>query len=199
MNRLEKLLLEYDALVVNDAAGRDAKLKQYNDEARAAAEVVAKLIGQAERGKGSFTVYELTYAADSRCVCGAGLAYPDLISSRGAWYCSAILLGQAQPGTEHSPAFPFTFYEINSEGQPSAYGTTTRPQGTHIEVTPYYACGGCGNTGQGRTYRTEDDKARQYSMRELTCSQCGMQYQNPNGSSNTGFIVRHFHRVVADN
>ena len=45
MNRFEKLLLEYDVLVVNDVVGRDVKFKQYNDEVRVVVEVVVKLIG----------------------------------------------------------------------------------------------------------------------------------------------------------
>jgi hypothetical protein len=71
----------------------------------------------------------LTYAAYKRCPCGAGLAY-----RRGddCWDCSAILLGEAipsgQPGSvQHTGRLPFTFYEIKSEKQPSANGSTTRP------------------------------------------------------------------------
>jgi hypothetical protein len=65
----------------------------------------------------------LVYAAVSRCQCGAGLAYAP---KDDAWDCSAVLLGQVAPGPEHR-RYPFTFWEIKSELQPSARGGTTRP------------------------------------------------------------------------
>lgn len=70
---------------------------------------------------------DLNYAATARCEkCGAGLAYPKNADMRHQWTCSNVLKGI---GTDkgHS-AFPFMFYEIKSEGQPSAQGATTRPQ-----------------------------------------------------------------------
>lgn len=83
---------------------------------------------------------DLTYAATARCPCGAGLAYVTKADHRinsgdphgGHWDCSAIILGEAipsgQPGAvKHEARLPFTFYEIKSEGQPSARGATTRP------------------------------------------------------------------------
>jgi hypothetical protein len=75
-----------------------------------------------------FSPDELRYAAASRCKCGAGLAYPKNSSPRGSWHCSAILTGTAERGTEHDSGFPFAFYEIKSEEQPSANGMTTRPK-----------------------------------------------------------------------
>ncbi len=87
--------------------------------------------GRAKRLKG------MTFAATARCPCGAGLAYDDSCEEppfRGPsyWDCSAILLGDAvpsgQPGAvSHTDHLPFAFYEIKSEGQPSAQGRTTRP------------------------------------------------------------------------
>lgn len=76
----------------------------------------------------------LVYAAMARCACGAGLAYDPYGESggpRGYWDCSDILLDRAaakgEPGAvQHSDRFPFTFYEIKSERQPSANGATTR-------------------------------------------------------------------------
>lgn len=67
---------------------------------------------------------QLTYAATSRCPCGAGLAYT---YGDTAWDCSEILLGTADPLCLHTDRLPFAFYEIKSEGQPSANGATTRP------------------------------------------------------------------------
>jgi hypothetical protein len=78
--------------------------------------------------KDKFSPDELRYAAISRCKCGAGLAYPKNSSPRGSWYCSAILTGQAERGSSHDSSFPFAFYEIKSEDQPSANGQTTRPK-----------------------------------------------------------------------
>ncbi len=80
---------------------------------------------------------DLTYAATSRCPCGAGLAYGGMcieppFKIPSYWDCSDILLGRAvpsgQPGAvTHTDRLPFSFYEIKSEGQPSARGATTRP------------------------------------------------------------------------
>lgn len=80
----------------------------------------------------------MTFAATARCQCGAGLAYDDTCvvqPFRGPsyWDCSAILLGDAIPmgqdgSVQHSDHYPFAFYEIKSENQPSAQGATTRPK-----------------------------------------------------------------------
>lgn len=73
-----------------------------------------------------FTDEDLTYAAGARCdKCKAGLAHPKNCSGFHQWTCSAVLKGIGDD-KGHS-AFPFAFYEIKSEGQPSAYGSTTRP------------------------------------------------------------------------
>lgn len=69
----------------------------------------------------------LVYAANSRCPCGAGLAYREGSGPRGAWDCSLILLGTADPAATHTAVLPFVFYEVKSEVQPSANGATTRP------------------------------------------------------------------------
>lgn len=72
---------------------------------------------------------ELIYAAYSRCPCGAGLAY---VSSPGRdeqyWDCSKIWLGTADITVTHTGKLPFIFYEVLSENQPSAKGSTTRPK-----------------------------------------------------------------------
>jgi len=51
------------------------------------------------------------------------------------WDCADILTGRAvdsgKPGSVmHTGRAPFVFYEIKSEGQPSACGLTTRPAGS---------------------------------------------------------------------
>jgi hypothetical protein len=78
----------------------------------------------------------LVYAAHNRCPCGAGLAYDPTFEDQnsvfkgplsGCWDCSAILLGTADKNVRHTDKLPFAFYEIKSEGQPSAAGATTRP------------------------------------------------------------------------
>lgn len=75
----------------------------------------------------------LCYAATARCQCGAGLAYHYGTGVRGEWACSDILTGRiSHADIQKHQAFPFVFYEINSENQPSAYGRTTRPGNVKI-------------------------------------------------------------------
>jgi hypothetical protein len=69
----------------------------------------------------------ILYSAGSRCRCGAGLAYFEGTHA-DAWECSKTLLGGFAPSPAHDE-FPFSMYEIKSEGQPSANGRTTRPSG----------------------------------------------------------------------
>lgn len=73
-----------------------------------------------------FTKDELCYSSDAKCSCGYGVAYPKMTNNmHDKWTCAAVLLGRHAPNTQHD-AFPFAFYEIKSEDQPSAYGRTTR-------------------------------------------------------------------------
>ncbi len=85
-----------------------------------------------------YTDKDLTYAADTRCPCGAGLAYGPMCVQRpmkgpSYWDCSDILMGRAAKvdsggfSVRHTALLPFAFYEIKSENQPSAKGLTTRP------------------------------------------------------------------------
>lgn len=74
----------------------------------------------------AFDASELNFAAYARCECGSGLAYPPGVSVHGAWHCSAVLRGTAQRDAAHAAPLPFAFYEIKSETQPSANGSTTR-------------------------------------------------------------------------
>ena len=74
---------------------------------------------------------DLTYSATARCHCGAGLAHPKDCPPHHQWTCAAVLKGEGKElddelGPKHE-AYPFAFYEIKSENQPSAYGATTRP------------------------------------------------------------------------
>lgn len=76
----------------------------------------------------------LIYSATARCKCGAGLCYEEGKEGiNGAWHCSAGVLadraGLPLDGWDKSAhqSFPFAFYEIKSEDQPSANGATTRP------------------------------------------------------------------------
>lgn len=191
MSKLDTFLIELDKAEANDS-GQRAALDRFHEASRAEAEDCARRIKQADLGLGDFTLYELMFAAQFRCVCGAGMAYPDSIGTQGAWYCSAILLGQAAPDTEHTPAHPFSFYSVKSEGQPSVSGATTRPAGTHVETEPHYACHHCGNTGAWPRYRGTD------RPKDLACSQCGTRYLNDDGSSNSKIHTRWFHVVVDD-
>jgi hypothetical protein len=86
----------------------------------------------------------LVYSATARCPCGAGLAYDPAYEDEssvfrgplsGHWDCSAILLGTADPAVQHTDQLPFAFYEIKTEGQPSACGATTRvPSDLHARA-----------------------------------------------------------------
>ncbi len=84
-----------------------------------------------EQLKDKFNEDELIFSAEARCQCGAGLAYAKTTSPRGSWYCSDMLLGNALPKSDvnsktHDASFPFAFYNIKSDNQPSANGATTR-------------------------------------------------------------------------
>ena len=81
-------------------------------------------------------VDRLVYAAYDRCPCGAGLAYdpchedtasPFVGPLSGYWDCSEILLDTARTDVKHTDRLPFAFYEVKSEGHPSADFATTRP------------------------------------------------------------------------
>lgn len=105
---------------------------EFSKERQAKSEAIEARIAGCLRMADSFQLNELVFAAGSRCTCGAGLAYPKDIGAWGSWYCSDILLGRAKPGSDpeskqHDAGWPFAFYEIKSENQPSAYGQTTRP------------------------------------------------------------------------
>ena len=82
------------------------------------------------RGEEFYKDEELVYAAFALCnACGAGLAYPKESPINHRWDCSNILKGVALPVPDKiHEAYPFAFYEIKSEDQPSAYGATTRPK-----------------------------------------------------------------------
>lgn len=92
-------------------------------------EAIAARLKLAQQGKGDFSLEELRFAATSRCSCGAGFAYPINVGMGGSWECSDILRGQAEAGSSHSGAMPFSFYEVKSE-ENERYrdrGITTRP------------------------------------------------------------------------
>jgi len=76
-------------------------------------------------GGDPFPDTDLRYSASARCHCGAGLAYPRNCGGLHQWDCSAVLKGEATEGAHEK--YPFMFYEIKSEEQPSAHGATTRP------------------------------------------------------------------------
>lgn len=84
-----------------------------------------------EEGRARPLLERLRFAAHARCRCRLGLAYDPWGESgragRGAWTCSGVLLGTADRNVQHDEPKPFAFYEIESEGQPSACGASTRP------------------------------------------------------------------------
>ena len=120
----DEILAKADGIKAKRLAERALKVDQA--EARVAA--ANRVEGDFLTGEGDFLTEELRYAATSRCWCGAGMAYPLDVGLRGAWECSAILTGAAKQGTSHSAAMPFAMWKVKSEAQPSARGSTTRPE-----------------------------------------------------------------------
>jgi len=119
-------MFTYEELI-SEARSCDEQAKKLRKQAQEIrhAELKAKAVGD-----------RLVYSAYARCPCGAGLAYDPCFEDEnsvfvgplsGYWDCSAILLGAAG-STKHTAKLPFAFYDILSEGQPSACGATTRPQ-----------------------------------------------------------------------
>lgn len=128
-NRLEKLNQKIETLENRLEPLMEERRKLWQKQSD---EIRAK-IERAEQLEDKFQLDELLFAATSKCQCGAGLAYPKGIGPHGSWYCSDILLGRALPASDknsktHDAGFPFSFYSINSEDQPSAEGHTTRPK-----------------------------------------------------------------------
>lgn len=120
----------------------DAELRDAIDAGEAASVVLNRRLADASaivenriaacergvRGAALFAPDDLTYAGRARCPCGAGLAYPDGCDPfTGAWRCSAILTGAAEPGTTHESPKPFSMYDIKSENEHASGGATTRP------------------------------------------------------------------------
>lgn len=110
------------------------KLAEWRDARRRKRYIAEHQQAKAKADAGTLTDAELIYAAGARCPCGAGLAYAKGIGAHGYWDCSDILTGRAVPkgqdgAKQHCDHYPFVFYEIKSERQPSAGGATTRPNG----------------------------------------------------------------------
>jgi hypothetical protein len=110
-------------------------LTSWRDERRRKRYVAQHLAAKTKAEAGTLTDDDLIYAAFMRCPCGAGIAYPKGIGAHGYWDCSDILTGRAAPkghegSKKHCDYYPFVFWEINSENQPSANGVTTRPEST---------------------------------------------------------------------
>lgn len=105
--------------------------KELNEVCRTDEKLVEDKLKRCETLTDKFTEDELVFAATARCTCGAGLAYPKNIGIHGSWHCSDILLGLAlssdKPDSKvHDSGYPFSFYNIKSDQQPSAEGQTTR-------------------------------------------------------------------------
>lgn len=105
-------------------AALEAARKDLHDAHRA--ELAAKAVSE-----------RIVYAASARCSCGAGLAYDPLAEDQGSvfngplsgyWDCSAVILGTADESVKHTDRLPFAFWSVKEEGQPSAFGATTRPR-----------------------------------------------------------------------
>lgn len=128
MNRKEELLAKMKLLENQLEPLKQELNKIFLEES----EEVKEKVKRCEQLKDKFEIEDLVFSAHDRCLCGAGLAYPKNIGMHGSWICSDILLGTAIPANkegakEHNGEFPFAFYNIKSENQPSANGATTRP------------------------------------------------------------------------
>lgn len=66
---------------------------------------------------------ELVFAAASRCICGAGLAYPKHAPVNYHWNCSKVLMGTADMSQEHDNNLSFMMYNV----RPETDKETTRP------------------------------------------------------------------------
>lgn len=112
---------QYAAAVAQKAAADQV----INDYHRERADDFRARWAKFKRGEEFFSDAELLYSARTRCKqCGAGLAYPKSCGFGHQWDCSRSLNGT---GPRDHESFPFAFYEIKSEDQPSAQGATTRP------------------------------------------------------------------------
>lgn len=128
MTEEQRLMKEIEKL----EAAIEPKRKRLNEIWSKQHENTAERVKRCNTGKDKFELDELIFSSHARCDCGAGMAYPENIGTHGSWYCSDILLGRAAKKNEpdsknHTGALPFTFYQINSEKQPSVNGATTRP------------------------------------------------------------------------
>jgi hypothetical protein len=167
-----------------------------------------------------YTVNDLLYAARTRCRCGAGLAYAMAHTGmHGEWACSRVLLGEVEVLTRDDPKpditpkpshdglsnlamdtsggghdlLPFVFFEIKSEGQPSAEGATTRPLGTHVEWEPHCTCKKCGHCWVAPRRRASAPSAER--LGGLDCPKCGAQHYS-DGFVITGDVAARFPNVV---
>lgn len=86
-----------------------------------------------------YTLEDLIFSSESRCKCGAGLAYPkdgsqpdesSVFKIGSDWWCYIVLTGAPDPHgfTDKHQIFPFSLYKVKSEDQPSACGLSTRPK-----------------------------------------------------------------------
>ena len=112
--RIEELLEELRKREKEMVPFRNELHKLMDEESEAAKHRIIA----AKAGHGNFKEDELKWAAYNRCECGAGLAHPAGIGINGSWYCSAILMGNANREVLYVNELPFAFYEIKSDTQP---------------------------------------------------------------------------------
>lgn len=146
-----------------------------------------------------YTDKELLYSESDRCICGAGLAYPEggdalLLSS---WICSDVLKGAVEPDRSHD-RFPFAFYKIREETSINGSGRTTRPPGTICRTVGKATCPKCQCKWESEPYSAAGASHHWLSG---PCPSCG--YAVGSGvsySSNEGpaIEVRFSHVVLED-
>ena len=124
------------------------------------------------------TDLDLVYAAESRCSCGAGMAYPPLTLGASematAWTCSRVLRGEVS--SDGHTVLPFAFWKVREETSINNGGKyTTRPPGTVIRTVGKAECD-CGHTWESEPYEAPGLRHHWFPG---PCGQCG----NTNGSA----------------
>lgn len=120
----------------------------------------------------TLTDHELLYAATARCACGAGMAYPLDASEAlrlGAWLCSDVLKGNANPGTKHDE-LPFAIWKVREETSINNTVGTTRPVGTIARTVGLAHCPACHHEWSSEPY---DARGLGSHWQPGPCPQCG--------------------------
>lgn len=134
----------------------------------------------------TFGDMELLYSAESRCICGAGMAYPldnDEAMKLQAWCCSRVLKGESpEKGNGHERC-PWAFYKIREETSiNNRSAATTRPAGTAAKTVGHAKCGACGHEWESEPYQACGASHHWFPG---ACPKCGNDHGGNGGGSST--------------